>query len=570
MFDRRISPFTLPLLAAALGMVVPPRPGLAQSAAPFDLTGPTLRVTVRRGDATLPIAQVPSLAEGDEVRIAADLPGDQAARFVMLSAFLRGATNPPPKKWITIAETWKPKEQDNRLALTIPKGARQLVIFLVPETKGAIGGISDAVRNRPGEFVRATQELNQASLDRSRLNGFMAAISAQGSAHPEVLRTVAPRLARSLSIKLNEDCLSRVVELQASCLLENRDTLVLGDMHSSSVAETIAGAPTELALQLSSTREAGEGYYSPYIGVVRDIARIFGAFSNPDLDYLPTVGLRDGDKLALLLNRAPSFGKPRSVLVSAMPAIEADSPPHLRRATDTPLCATRPDLSLPVDGAPLIYSTAFSRDMVLTLDVPGGKAIDLPVKAQAEMGGYVFTGERPTGFTGSIKGRLHGYWGFRSFEGPEFTLQLPATETPQLADDTPVLIPGPDQSISLEGVVPACVDSITLDQGQTSRRARKAGPKRLAWSAGEEDEVSVTLPLKDAKPGMVTLEIRYFGVADPVRVPVTVEASVPAPLPAAAPSASPAAPLQSPASNPQQSPTVPAKDAPNGQSRLPQ
>ncbi|MFT3967829.1 MAG: hypothetical protein QM690_18310 [Sphingobium sp.] len=547
-------------LAALLCLLAPVEASGANNAAPFDLSGPILRITVTRGGATLPIAQVPSLAEGDRIGIAADLPTDQDAHFLMLSAFLRGATNPPPKKWISIAETWKPKEKDSRLSLEIPKGARQLVLFLVPETGGATGAISDAVRNRPGEFVRATQELNQASLDRSRLNSFMTAISAQGDSHPEYLRTVAPRLARSLSMKLNEDCLSRVVELQASCLLENRDSLVLGDMHSSSVAETIAGAPTELALQLSSTREAGEGYYSPYIGVVRDIARIFGAFGNPNLDYLPALGLREGDSQSLILNRAPSFGKPRSVIVSALPAIEADSPPRLRRATDTPLCATRPDLALPVDGAPLIYSTAYARNMVFTLTLPGGKAVDLPVAARADLGGYAFTGDKPSGLTGSIKGKLHGNWGFRPFEGPEFTLQFPGTGAAALAEDTPPIVPGADQGVTVEGAVPACIDSILLtpDKPQATRRSR-VKPKKLAWTGGEDDSIAVTLPLKDARPGGMTLEIRYFGVADPVKLPLTVEEAAPvspqaatalpvAVPPAATRSAAPVAPapLQSP------------------------
>src|SRR3546814_12900464 len=80
-------------------------------------------------------------------------------------------SNPPPKDWIKSAESWKKKAKDNSLSLTVPKGARQMTLFLVPDTGGAEGTIEDAVRGKPGEFVRATQELNQASLDRSRQNG---------------------------------------------------------------------------------------------------------------------------------------------------------------------------------------------------------------------------------------------------------------------------------------------------------------------------------------------------------------------------------------------------------------
>src|SRR3546814_5946032 len=85
---------------------------------------------------------------------------------------------------------------------------------------------------------------------------------------------------------------------------------------------------------------------SSHLGVVRDLARIFGAFSNPEFDYLPTLSIRRGDAAALLLNKAPSFQKPKSVLVVGMPAIEADSPPRLRSAANGPICAARPGVEI--------------------------------------------------------------------------------------------------------------------------------------------------------------------------------------------------------------------------------
>ncbi|GAA3272538.1 hypothetical protein GCM10020258_48810 [Sphingomonas yabuuchiae] len=304
-------PLSRPLMALALAAAaLVESPLCAADPAPFDLPGPALRISVTRGDRTLPIAEVPNLATGDRLTIEADLPRDQRAHYILFSAFLSGATNPPPKDWVKSAETWKPKDKDRRLTLTVPKGARQMALFLVPETGGASGTIVDAVRDRPGEFVRAVQDLNQASLDRSRLNAFVAAIRAQENSHPEFLRTLAPALSNSLAIKLNPDCLAKVIELQAACLLENQENLVLADIHSSSMTDTLIGAPTDLALQVSYTREAGLGYYSPYIAVVRDIARVFGAFGNPQFGYLPTLATRDGDRMALLLNAAPPSPSP--------------------------------------------------------------------------------------------------------------------------------------------------------------------------------------------------------------------------------------------------------------------
>src|SRR5579859_5280015 len=67
--------------------------------APFDLTGPNLAITVTRGGKTLPITQVPNLSAGDRLWIQADFPASQAAHYLLIATFLRGATNPPPPNW---------------------------------------------------------------------------------------------------------------------------------------------------------------------------------------------------------------------------------------------------------------------------------------------------------------------------------------------------------------------------------------------------------------------------------------------------------------------------------------
>ncbi|MET4896654.1 hypothetical protein RN629_05690 [Sphingomonadaceae bacterium jetA1] len=511
----RRRPWRLALSVAALAFAGP----VAADPAPFDLPGPGLRILVTRGKATLPIAQVPNLATGDRLTIEADLPQDQRAHYLLFSAFLSGATNPPPKSWVQSAETWKQKNKDRRLTLTVPDGARQMALFLVPETGGASGTIVDAVRDRPGEFVRAVQDLNQASLDRSRLNAFVAAIRAQENSHPEFLRTLAPALASSLAIKLNPDCLARVIELQAACLLENRDALVLADIHSSSMTDTLIGAPTDLALQLSYTREAGLGYYSPYIGVIRDIARVFGAFGNPQFGYLPTLALRDGDHLSLLLNAAPSFAKPKSVLVAAMPAIDKGNPPRLRVTGEQALCGARPGLVLPVEGAPLIYSTDFARDMVASLTLADGKTIDVPVRARADRGGYVLAQPLPGGLSGKVTGRLRGLWGFDPYEGPAFTLQFPDDGAWRTADAAQSLVVGRDNPVTLTGPAAACVTAVSMRTGQGDAQP-------VAFTRRGGDAITLTLPLKGARAGDVTLDVQQMGRPTPQTV--TMRAFAPA------------------------------------------
>ncbi|BBF72216.1 hypothetical protein [Sphingomonas bisphenolicum] len=509
--DRMMRTARSALGALAYAMLAPASLGAAEPA-PFELPGPALDILVMRGDQSLPIAQVPSLSEGDRLSIEADLPADQGARFILVSAFLRGATNPPPRDWVRFAETWKKKDKDKALVLTVPKGARQMVLFLVPDTGGAEGVLSDVVRGKPGEFVRATQDLNQASLDRSRLDAFMAAIKAQENSHPEYLRSVAPTLARSLAMKLNEDCLSKVVEMQAACLLDNREALVLADVHSSSIAETLTGAPTDLALQLAATREAGYGFYSPYIGVVRDIAKIFGAFSSPQFDYLPTLSVREPEGMALLLNAAPSFQKPKSVMVVAMPAIEADSPPRLRRSGDAPVCAARAGTVLPVEGAPLIFSTSYAREVKLALKTASGETIELPLEARADRGGYVLTGgDLPPAFKGTVEGHLYGRWGFDRFEGPDFTLQMPDAGGWAVEGDTAALVVGRDNGLVLKGGAPACVESVMMRQGDGALRP-------VEWKVQGRDALALTVPLADRKPGAMRIEVKYQGVAQPAAI----------------------------------------------------
>lgn len=478
-------------------------PAMAADPAPFDMPGPDLGIRVTRGAVTLPIAQVPELAEGDRIEIAAHLPADQRARFVLVSAFLSGATNPPPRDWITSAETWKRKDKDRTLGLTVPKGARQLALFLVPETGGAEGTIASAVRGKPGEFVRAIQAISRASLDRSRLDAFVAAIGAEANVDPAHLKKLAPTLAASLAIKLNAECLNQVVENQAACLLENRESLVLNDVHSNSLAETLAGAPTNLALQLSYTREAGFGYYSQYIAVVRDIARLFGAFGNPQFRYLPSLGLRRDDRLSLVLNAAPSFAKPRSVLVTSMPAIGADNPPRLRAATDAPLCGAARDLVLPVEGAPLVYSTDFARDMMLAI---GERRI--PVRARADQGGYVVSGAiDASGLSGTVAGRIEGRWGFDPLTGPAFRLQFPDAAAWTAAEDTSLVV-GRDNVIELRGTAPACVTRVSMRIGD-------GAPRDVTVKPLDDRRLAITLPLADTKPGRITVEIVQTGRAAP-------------------------------------------------------
>lgn len=105
---------------------------------PFDLSGPKVDVHVKRGDVTLPISEVPNLMPGDRLWVHPDLPESQAAHFVLVVAFLRGSTNPPPPEWFTRVETWTREARDEGVFVTVPPEAQQALLFLAPETTPAV------------------------------------------------------------------------------------------------------------------------------------------------------------------------------------------------------------------------------------------------------------------------------------------------------------------------------------------------------------------------------------------------------------------------------------------------
>src|ERR1700722_16365531 len=174
--------------------------------APFDLAGPTLDVRITRGAKTLSASEVPNLIAGNQVWIKADLPATQSAHYLMVAAFLSGSTNPPPESWFFPCKTWTGKCEQDGLTITVPDGAQQVLVFLAPQTGGDFRTLVSAVRGRPGAFVRASQDLNQAALDRSRLERYLSAIRLLNDADPSRLAEAAPLLARSLAIKVDPKC----------------------------------------------------------------------------------------------------------------------------------------------------------------------------------------------------------------------------------------------------------------------------------------------------------------------------------------------------------------------------
>ena len=73
--------------------------------------------------------------------------------------------------------------------VTVPAEAQQTLLFLAPETGGDFNTLRSTVRARPGSFVRASQDLNQASLDRLRLEKYLDEVKETSDTDPKTLHT---------------------------------------------------------------------------------------------------------------------------------------------------------------------------------------------------------------------------------------------------------------------------------------------------------------------------------------------------------------------------------------------
>jgi len=502
--------FAFPQLCSLLMPALLALRAMSAAAAPFDLAGPTLEVDVTRGARTLPIAQVPNLAVGDHLVVKADLPPGGSAHYLMVAAFLRGATNPPPQEWFFSCEAWTHRCAKEGLTLTVPQDAGQLLVFLAPQTGGAYGTLVDTVRGRPGVFVRTSQDLNQAALDHARLEAYLAAVRHLGDADPSQLKESVPLLSRSLAIKVDEACLGKIPVLQAPCLAQGRESLILDDGHGASLAQALTSGPaSDLAMEASNAPQLKSGYYGPFIGSIIDIAKILDSLHTARYQYLPALTSMHGRQVTLSLNAPPSFHDPKSVLVVALPPIEAPQFPALHPVNPNEiLCANKDPLVLPVDGAPVVFATAYTHDAVLRVSGKDGAALDLPARADPMRGGFAVTLPAAAGVAVHGTVTLQAQWGFDRYDGPSFKLTDPQAQVWRLGTtDSPDLVVGRTNTVHLRAESVSCLDEVTLVDSA-------AKPHKVEWKKTHPNEVELTVPLQDAPAGDLTLRVKQFGRAD--------------------------------------------------------
>jgi hypothetical protein len=480
----------------------------------FDLVGPQIKMTVTRGGKSLPISRVSELQVGDKLWVHAEFPADQSARYLLIVAFLQGPTNPPPENWFTRVETWNKQTRANGTTLTVPQGAEQAILFLAPETGGDFDTLRSTVRARPGVFVRASVDLEQASLDRTRLDKYLDEVQKTSDVDPADLKKRSTLLAQTLRIKLNEDCFNKPIEQQSSCLTQNTDDLVINDAHDQSLVATLTSGPSsDLISALGASPAARGGYYSPYVGALVDAARLLNNLRTAAYQYIPALSLPAKEQILLKLNSPPSFSNPKSVLVVGMPHIGGPNLPSLQNVTPKQtLCLQQSPLVLPVEGTPLVFSTAIAHDFVFRVEGKVSAPIDLPATADAVRGGFVIDTKalQATNLGPKLTGTLHGTWGFSSFDGPTFhLLNAHSAQWTIHPEDGGSIVVGRDETIHLQSDCVACVEKIALVNAQGK-------DLKATWKAVDDGGLlEVQLPLKEERSGELQLKVAQYGLKTP-------------------------------------------------------
>ena len=233
-----------------------------------------------------------------------------------------------------------------------------------------------------------------------------------------------------------------------------------------------------------------------------------------------------------------------------LPAIQkAKLPPLHPNDPNEVACLLQPKMTVPVEGAPLVFATNFAHGLVLHLNRTGVPT-DIPLTPDAFEGGLVAAKDerreqlhdlKPADAAAvaksgakigsatdlTITGTLHGYWGFDAFDGPTITIQQVAGKNWKIVGDTQLLA-GQDNHLMLKADGSACVRHVALASDvlpsgvMPSDSAKDVEVNfKPAPGADAKDTVAVDVSLKTVEPGGYSLEIQQYGDASRDKVPLT-------------------------------------------------
>ena len=236
---------------------------------------------------------------------------------------------------------------------------------------------------------------------------------------------------------------------------------------------------------------------------------ILSSLHTAHYQYIPALALPTEDTLNLRLSVPPSFLDPKSVVVVALPPIAPAVMPPLHPVNPKEVfCAQKTDLVLPAEGAPLVLATPLAHDLHLHIETKKGP-VDLPVKADPGEGGLALDRPVPLLSEDELTATVWGKWGFDDWRGPSYHLHSVLPGRWRVAPgDQSALVVGREDTVHMDGDSSLCVDSV-----QKVPATGNALP--LTWKSPKPDQIIATVPMIDAQPGQVKIEIKQFGLAKP-------------------------------------------------------
>ncbi len=196
-----------------------------------------------------------------------------------------------------------------------------------------------------------------------------------------------------------------------------------------------------------------------------DLARILGNIHTAEYQYIPALALPKERELKLRLNNPPSFRKPKSVLVAALPAVEASQLPPLRAVAPGEIsCLQKAPLVLGVEGAPLAFATDLRTISCCTLNRSPERASICPRSPIPRAADFTWTPKsctpassiRKRRATCAVTGALKLSLARRSI-----CARAHVADWTVPAADQSALIVGRDDAIHLQSPAAACVEKIT-------------------------------------------------------------------------------------------------------------
>ena len=343
-----------------------------------------------------------------------------------------------------------------------------------------------------------------------RLDTYLSEVRVTSQSDPASHKDRAEITARSLGIKVNQECFDKPLDQQVTCLSAQKEGLVMDDANAQSHVVALAnGDAGNLMNSLSYAPMVGAGAYSPYVGAIVDTARLLASLHTAHYQYIPALALPTQDTLNLRLNVAPSFRDPKSVVVVALPPVGPAAMPPLHPVDpNASFCAQKPDLVLPAEGAPLVLATQLAHDLVLHVETKTG-TVDLPVKADPAGGGLALYKPTPLFTENEVTGEIRGKWGFDDWVGPSYKLHSAQQGKWSVTGaDQSALVVGRQDTVHFEGGSSQCVDKVEFLSTSGNRVP-------LSWKPAKADTMVATMPMVDATPGPVKIEIHQFGLDKP-------------------------------------------------------